>query len=89
MKAPDKIYLQACGDCPGGDCKTCKFEDLAEVTWSEEKVFKRDIEYIRKDALVEWLIPLEKEYRERVKKGEMVSQIAGTFKQVIDKLNSM
>ena len=56
MKAPDKIYLQACGDCPGIDsCQSCKFDDLEGVTWAEEKVWEKDIEYIRKEALLKWL----------------------------------
>ena len=55
MKAPDKIYLQACGDCPGFDsCQSCKFDDLEEVTWAEEKVWEKDIPYIRKEAILEW-----------------------------------
>jgi hypothetical protein len=54
-KAPDKIYLQACGDCPEVDlCQSCKFDDLEEVTWAYERVWEKDIEYIRKDALLKW-----------------------------------
>ena len=64
MKAPDKIYLQACGDCPGFDsCQSCKFDDLEEVTWSEEKVWEKDIPYIRKDALTEYISERKKYYR--------------------------
>ena len=56
MKAPDKIFLQACGSCPleGDECKVCKFEELEEITWSTEMVFKKDVAYIRKDSLVKW-----------------------------------
>ena len=55
MKAPDKIYLQSCGDCPGVDsCQSCKFDDLEGVTWAKEKVWEKDVEYIRRDALLEW-----------------------------------
>ena len=28
--APEKIYLQVCGDCPHTDCDNCKFEDLED-----------------------------------------------------------
>ena len=50
MEAPDKIYLQICGDCNDNDCENCKFEDLADnVTWCKDKIFKKDIEYIRED----------------------------------------
>lgn len=36
---PEKIYLQV-GDDPGDN-----FSDLAEVTWSQDKIFDTDIEY--------------------------------------------
>ena len=59
-KAPEKIYLQVCGDCKGNDCKNCKFEDLEDnITWCKDKIFEKDIEYVRKDAFInevcEWL----------------------------------
>ena len=80
---PDKIYIR-------------NFEQLGlgmSSSWHIEpyggNLKVKDEVYIRKDALMEWLKPLEKEYRERTKQGEMVSQIAGTFKQVIDKLESL
>lgn len=44
----------------------CKFEDLeGNVTWCKDRIYKKDIEYIRKDAIVDYLknhvIPSEKE----------------------------
>lgn len=27
MEAPEKIYLQICGDCNDNNCKNCEFED--------------------------------------------------------------
>ena len=62
MKAPDKIYLQACGSCDiYADCKTCEWEELRDnVTWSEDRIFKKDIEYIRKDALLKTLAKMDK-----------------------------
>ena len=52
--APEKIYLQVCGDCNDNDCKNCKFEDLEDnVTWCKDKIFEKDIEYIRTDAFIE------------------------------------
>ena len=51
MKAPDKIFLQVCGDCQDNECDNCKFEDL-EVTWCMDKIFDKDIEYVRKDAFI-------------------------------------
>lgn len=54
MKAPDKIYLQICGDCNSNDCENCKFEDLEDnVTWWKDKIFKKDVEYTRTDAFIE------------------------------------
>lgn len=46
-------------------------------------------EYIRKDALMEWLQLLYEEYSERSKAGEMVHQIAGTYLEVINHINEM
>ena len=54
MKAPEKIYLQVCGDCNANDCENCKFEDLEDnVTWCKNKIFDKDIEYTRTDAFIE------------------------------------
>lgn len=54
MKAPDKIYLQVCGTCPleGVECERCNFDGLEEVTWSTDKVFDKDVEFIRKEAVL-------------------------------------
>ena len=51
--APEKIYLQVCGDCNANDCENCKFEDFEDnITWCKDKIFERDIEYTRKDAFI-------------------------------------
>lgn len=53
-EAPEKIYLQVCGDCHQTDCDGCKFEDLEDnVTWAKERIFEKDVEYIRTDALLD------------------------------------
>ena len=53
MEAPEKIYLQICGECKDNDCKNCKFEDLEEnVTHCKDKIFDNDIEYTRTDAFI-------------------------------------
>lgn len=63
MKAPDKIYLQVCGDCQDNDCDNCKFEDLEDnVTWAKERIFEKDVEYVRKDAFVEEVYNYLKNY---------------------------
>ena len=66
MKAPEKIYLQVCGDCKDNDCKNCKFEDLKDnVTWCEDEIFDKDIEYTRTDAFIEKaLFWLKNHYRD-------------------------
>jgi hypothetical protein len=54
MKAPERIYLQVCGDCQDNECDNCKFEDLEDnVTWCKDKIFDKDVEYIRTDAFIE------------------------------------
>ena len=54
MKAPEKIYLQICGNCNDNYCENCKFEDLeGDVTWSKDKIFDKDVEYTRTDDFVE------------------------------------
>lgn len=53
-KAPEKIYLQVCGDCPQTDCENCKFEDFEDnITWCKDRIFPKDIEYARTDAFIE------------------------------------
>ncbi len=53
-EAPEKIYLQVCGDCNQADCENCKFEDFEDnVTWCKDKIFDKDIEYTRTDAFIE------------------------------------
>ena len=59
-EAPEKIYLQVCGDCPQTDCESCKFEDFEDnITWCKDRIFSKDIEYTRTDAFIkkacEWL----------------------------------
>ena len=58
MEAPEKIYLQVCGDCQDNECDNCKFEDLEDnVTWCKDKIFDKDIQYTRTDyAEKEFLI---------------------------------
>lgn len=44
---PERIYLQI-GDLTDKDDKNIDFNELSDVCWSCEKIFKTDIEYIRK-----------------------------------------
>ena len=55
MEAPEKIYLQVCGDYCGyeEDCNNCKFDEMKDdVTWCKERIFDKDIEYIRTDVFI-------------------------------------
>lgn len=64
-EAPEKIYLQVCGDCPQTDCEGCKFEDLEDnITWCKDRIFPKDIEYTRTDAFVERAISWLKNHSE-------------------------
>ena len=80
MKAPDKLYIgrRNYGPLIGG--------------WESQPFTSQEIEsieYIRKEALLEWMKPLYEEYKKRSEQGEMVRQVAFTYKEVIDKINSI
>lgn len=52
--APEKIYLQVCGDCQDNECENCKFDDFEDnITWCKDRIFPKDIEYTRTDAFIE------------------------------------
>ena len=62
-EAPEKIYLQVCGDCNDNNCENCNFEDLEDnVTWCKDKIFDKDIEYTRTDAFIEKAMKFLKEW---------------------------
>ena len=76
MKAPDKIYLREFGD------------SLSQV-WSgikpPEGTNIASHEYIRKDALIEWL-----EYKIKISDGGFVTGLVClAYKDVIEHLNEM
>lgn len=49
---PDKIYLNL-GDLSKEEYNELDFHDLSEVTWSEEDVQGRNVEYVRLNAFIE------------------------------------
>jgi hypothetical protein len=51
IPAPIRIFLNQTGVEPGD-----KFADLEGVTWSEERIFDEDVEYIRFDEVEKILI---------------------------------
>ena len=70
MKAPDKIYLNSIHP---------------EPYWFKGKQVSSDIEYIRKDALLEWLESKVYEHNE----DRFDDGFNAALGQVIDKLNEM
>ena len=44
---PKRIYLQI-GDLADKDDRNTDFNELSDVCWSREKIFRTDIEFIRK-----------------------------------------
>lgn len=92
MKAPDKIYLQVCGTCPleGVECERCNFDGLEEVTWSIDKVFDKDVAYIRNDALLEWAKEKVALYERKMQEFEQGSEYeVDAYRQIVEKLNSL
>jgi len=49
---PNKIYLNL-GDLSEEEFNDTDFNDLSEITWSEDDVQGRNVEYVRKDAFIE------------------------------------
>ena len=72
MKAPDKIYTEI-------DCETGFVGGFNEPTKAD------DIEYIRKDALLEWL----KDELKKLENDRRPSYSAMALRKVIDKINSL
>ena len=68
MEAPEKIYL---------------YRRHPEPYWFNDKQLDSDIEYIRKDALIEWI----QEVRAIPHDNGITRDLA--FQEVVNKLNSM
>lgn len=85
MKAPDKIYVAADSEFGFKNTKTA-------IAFSFEQKFDT-VEYIRKDALLEWL---QKEYETNkwfydthAKPNNLHSGRCEAYKQVINKIESL
>ena len=87
MKIPDKIYISIERTYGASDGQV-----IAMVTPHNERQSVNDVEYIRKDALLEWVKDLKHMYEIQVN-NHQASKIcrvkAEAFQLVIDKLNSM
>ena len=71
MKAPDKLFLHE--------------EPLSRPSWHHGKVVKDDVCYIRKDALLEWLLKgVEMSETCHSEYGDACAQ---AYQAVIDKIN--
>ena len=83
---PDKIYLNF-GEITKEEFEKddynefCKLDEFA-VTFCEDKVYDTDVEYIRKDALLEWA---------KIKQTQCLenSTSRAYFQMFIDKINCM
>lgn len=52
MKAPNIIYLQTCCSCRNYElCEECKFEDIDEVTWRQNRIYDTDCMYFSEEAV--------------------------------------
>lgn len=83
MKAPDKIYLTN-----GDRDHLINFDsDVADglVMWCEDKITDHDVEYIRKDLLMEWLEAKVYEHNE----DKFDDGFNTALGQVIDKIESI
>lgn len=86
MKAPDKIYLQ----------EGCSVPVVGFVgpAWNNPKDKENTVEYIRKEALLEWLNDVENVYNKEtdgnsVADGKYYIGMCEAFEMVANKLNSM
>ena len=74
MKAPDKIYIDS---------------DLINFHCLGEHINDDEIEYIRKDALLEWAKEKLEEYKPMAKIDDARWGQCNAFKQLIDKIESL
>ena len=74
IKAPDKIYLEPYLDYP----------DKLHPSWYRYDIIGSGVEYIRKDALLEWA---NKELKDSV--GQYHNDYDLALSSLIDKLNEM
>jgi hypothetical protein len=77
MKAPDKIYLHE--------------EDFARIYTQPSSTIDDDIEYIRKEAILEWLEQNSNQAQMWFDKYATYDDLAAkqVWEEVIDKLNEM
>jgi len=85
----EKDYKPSGVNVPNKICLAWEYSqiDVLPPGVTSKKVFGKDVEYIRKDALVEWL-------KERINNGDeeglMTNQIANlAYKDVMDKISSL
>lgn len=82
MELPDKIYLASVEP---------RLNGYAGIAWTDAEDIIEPIEYIRKDALLEWLeqeLAQRQQWLDRYGEGEDL-HAATELKKVIDKINSL
>ena len=81
---PDKIYLNL-GDLTEEVLNDIDFHDLSEVTWSDDDVQGRNVEYVRKDAFVkkacEWFRRID--YDDTIPPYETTEEFIKEFKKAM------
>lgn len=92
--APEKIYLQICGDCTINDretCEQCQIDNPInerEITWCRDKIFDKDVEYIRSDKLYNHCLKVDmKKFYNPVKLTK--DEVLNTIYQLEDMVSSL
>lgn len=81
---PNKIYLIVGDECPDD----IDFKQLSEVTWSSNRNFKNDIEYINVASLRE-AIEKEIQNKEKYHKGGYSIAFIGGIEKVLELLDTV
>jgi hypothetical protein len=82
---PDKIFLNL-GDLTEEEYNETDFQELSEVTWSEDDVQGRNVEYVRKDAFIEKAAQFLYDYNQKqvIKHGARATLGCGEYTINVD-----
>ena len=83
MNTPKVIYLQICGTCQDNDCDKCNFDNLSEVTWSEDKINDNNVAYFSEEHIREVVFAHLLELREFAQSSYGINIAAGTITEDI------
>lgn len=85
---PDRIFINL-GDYDEEYTEEDDFNELGEVTWCMDKIFPNDIEYVRKDALLEFLAGLEKDSARNAGTDDLACAAHDMVCLIIEKIESL